>query len=220
MKNNFYNLTINLAAIIISTGFQSCGTAQTTDNNSLREKITNICSSAKIIEVEEKSGYFEVEYECNGEIFEAVFNNIKELIQLESEAIVPTKIDEKIQKKLDKKFEGWLRDETLLIETNDTLYYKIRIVRNGIEDNVYFTLEGKYYKAFYLPANEPWTMEMLAESYLENTQTYDFLSPDETYELPEILLEVSGIELESEQKMLCIQDEKGAIYEFDLKKMK
>ena len=49
---------------------------------------------------------------------------------------------------------------------------------------------------------------------------YNLTSPDAVYELPDILQEISGISWFRDNKIACIQDEKGIIFLFDLKKEK
>jgi uncharacterized protein YjiK len=49
---------------------------------------------------------------------------------------------------------------------------------------------------------------------------YDLDKPDKRYVMPGSLKEISGIEFFKEDKILCIQDEKGIIYEFNTEKNK
>lgn len=46
---------------------------------------------------------------------------------------------------------------------------------------------------------------------------YNFFSPDEAFELPEKLKEISGIALVTDNIMACVEDEHGIIYLFDLR---
>src|SRR5437016_3989704 len=47
---------------------------------------------------------------------------------------------------------------------------------------------------------------------------YDLSQPSEKYKLPEELVEISGIDVYKKNKLVCVQDEKGNIYEYDVKK--
>ncbi len=47
---------------------------------------------------------------------------------------------------------------------------------------------------------------------------YNFLHPDKVYELPEVLKEISGIAFDGKDKMYCVQDEIGAVFQFDIQK--
>ena len=49
---------------------------------------------------------------------------------------------------------------------------------------------------------------------------YDLKTPDAVYELPDILREISGISWFRDNKIACIQDEKGIVFLFDIKKEK
>lgn len=47
---------------------------------------------------------------------------------------------------------------------------------------------------------------------------YDLAQPAEKIKLPESLTEISGIDLYRKSKMVCVQDEKGIVYVYDLAK--
>jgi uncharacterized protein YjiK len=199
-------------------GTASC-IAQPGATDKQRDKVNELCPGAEIIEVEVKSGYTEIEFLCNGKIIEAGFNDDDELIYTEKEVdLSDTDAKEEIEKKLEKKYEGWTFDESLIVALSDTSFYKIEMVKEGIEENVYFTLDGKYYKPFSLGKDEAWTVKSLTDVYRHKRSPYNFLHPDKVYDMPEILLEISGIVLISENTMFCVQDELGAIFSFDLKK--
>ncbi len=56
-------------------------------------------------------------------------------------------------------------------------------------------------------------------SYIINTGRfeYDLASPDRNYELPDKLREISGLDNLNEQIHLCVEDEKGILYFFDMR---
>ena len=111
------------------------------------KKVNQICTNADIIEIEVKDDYVEIEYLCNDKLYEIGLNLEKELVFLETEADIPEMTLYKIHKKLDKKYFGWMVDEYTYVQMQDTAFYKVEIMRDGIEDNVYFSLDGKYYRA-------------------------------------------------------------------------
>lgn len=47
--------------------------------------------------------------------------------------------------------------------------------------------------------------------------SYNLNEPNEEYKLPEILTEISGISFSDPHLMSCVQDEKGNVYQYDLK---
>lgn len=47
---------------------------------------------------------------------------------------------------------------------------------------------------------------------------YNLLSPDEKFTLPDALKEISGIDVYRKSKLVCVQDEKGKVYVYDVKK--
>lgn len=47
---------------------------------------------------------------------------------------------------------------------------------------------------------------------------YDLKKPSEKFKLPDVLVEISGIDVFGKSKLVCVQDEKGKVYVFDIKK--
>lgn len=74
--------------------------------------------------------------------------------------------------------------------------------------------------AYYAGGGKPDSDEMiekLASSDYFQSAGYQFLRPDKTYDLPDILVEVSGVTVVDDQTLFCIQDEIGVVFSFDLK---
>jgi len=82
---------------------------------------------------------------------------------------------------------------------------------------VYFSLDGKYYKPHNIPVSETWTVKNLSSANKNKTGPYNFLNPDKVFELPEILREISGLTMISDNEFFVIQDEIGAVFKYDLK---
>lgn len=201
--------------ILLTLVAHAC-TSQTGNTKNITKRINELFPGAEIIEKEIKTGYTEVELLCNGEIMEAGFTDDNELFYTEKEIKIPGKVMDNIEKKLNKKYKGWSFDESLLVETPDTSFYKVEMLKNGVEENVYFTLEGKYYKPYKITPDENWNVTTLFEAYRNNPAPYPFLQPDKIYEMPEVLREISGITLASEKIMFCVQDELGVIFQYNL----
>ncbi|PWH87209.1 SdiA-regulated domain-containing protein [Brumimicrobium oceani] len=173
------------------------------------------CPNADILKLENKEDYVEIEYLCDGKYYEIGISNSKVLF-IESKAESNTIPKEEIKKKLSKKYEGWLLDEISLITTNDTSFFKVEIIKDGLEQNLFFTTEGKWYKSKSIVSSDNWTIDKLGKSSLFQNAEYNFLSPAQVYNLPDVLREVSGIALsEDEKSILCVQDELGAVFEYD-----
>jgi uncharacterized protein YjiK len=174
------------------------------------------CPNAKIVETEVKADYTEIEYLCDGISIEVGYDEKNNIIYTEREAKIPTGIQDKIKQKLDKRYEGWSFDESLLVEMPDTAFYKFELMKGGIEENVYFSLDGKYYKPNNIPISETWTEKNLSSVNKNKSAPYNFLKPDKVFELPEILREISGMTLVSDSEFFVIQDELGAVFKYDL----
>lgn len=189
-----------------------------TEKISYINKVKEYCPGADIVEMEMKADYVEVSFWCNGKITEIALNQKKEILYTESEVIIPEDVLAKIKNKLEKKHSGWIIDEFSLIEMSDTTFYKVEVVMGGIEENVYFTTDGKFYKSKNIIINEPWNIENLKRCTYYNDFQFDLLNPDKVFEMPDQLREISGIAYSDESTMLCIQDEFGIIFKYDLQK--
>lgn len=64
------------------------------------------------------------------------------------------------------------------------------------------------------------TSEQLSDNKSINAIGYNLSGPDETFILPDILHEISGITAIDSLSIACIQDENGAVFVFDLQKNK
>lgn len=178
------------------------------------KKVIELCPGADIVEVEIKEEYVEVEYLCNGIVHEIALGMDIELVYLESPAEIPGAVLAEIQKKLEKNYSGWKIDEYAHIQLTDTSFYKAEIIRAGVESNVYFTLNGKYYTAKNVVVNASWNIKDLERMDNYSQAPYNFLRPDRMFEMPDILTEISGIALPGESLLFCIQDEAGVVFSY------
>lgn len=181
-------------------------------------RILEICPDADIIEVETKDDYVEIEYLCNDKIFETGLTFDLKIIYTETETEIDGKILHKIESKLDKEYFGWTIDEFSLVKMPDTSFYKAEILHDGIEENIYFTLDGKYFKAKNMVLQEAWNIASLESNPHYKKSAYYLTRPDETYDLPEILVEISGIAVLNDSEIFCIQDEAGIVFRYNLQK--
>jgi uncharacterized protein YjiK len=177
------------------------------------------CANPDIIEVESNpNGYIEVEYLCEGKLFEiAILNN--SLLFLEhtlSESEIPL---DKINLKLDKKYSGWTLDEVSQITTKDTIFLKVEILKDGIEQNLYFTNDGKWFKIKPIDITSNINFNEVEKNTFYKLVKYNFHKPDSVFEMPDLLKEVSGIALSADGSLYCVQDEIGSIFEYDLKEL-
>lgn len=179
--------------------------------------VDSICKHADIVQIEKKQDYTEIEFLCNGVAQEVGIDNSGKILYIETMAETDEIPFEIIQKKIDKKYNGWLIDEFSIIQYKDTSFIKAEIIKNGIEENIFFTLDGKWYKPKNYIAHTEWNIEKLASSSYLKSAPYNFLNPTSTHDLPDILREISGISLKSDSQILCIQDELGIVFTVNLK---
>lgn len=206
---------ITLVILFNAIGFHAMAQSQ---KEPYLTKIATLCPDADIVSIEAKEDYVEVDYLCDGKLFEVGLNHHNEIMFLETEADIPENILEKIHKKLNKKFYGWVIDEYSYIKTYDTAFYKVEIINSGVENNIYFSLDGKYYKAKNAGTKDGWSVDLLSQSATYQKSAYNFLSPDKVYEMPEVLKEISGISFVKESTLYCVQDELGIVFEYHTEK--
>jgi len=188
-----------------------------TDKAAYLNRINEQYPGADIVEFEVKEGYVEIEFLYEGAVYEVGMDSNKDVIYKEEATQVSAEVLPKIERKLAESYVGWAVDEYAKVTRGDTAFYKVELMKEGVEENVYFSLEGKYFKLGNVVVDEPWTKGDLMQLPLFASAPYDFLHPAKTYELPELLREVSGIALDVDGTLLCVQDELGVVFRFDPK---
>ena len=68
-----------------------------------------------------------------------------------------------------------------------------------------------------MPADTSGVLSKLSGSGYYRDAPYDFSRPQETYVLPDILREISGIAIADSTTLYCIQDELGTIFKYNLR---
>lgn len=180
--------------------------------------VYELCPRPDILEVESTTdGYVEVEYLCDGKRYELGIRNNTLLFSEHSVAQSEIPLDI-ITRKLEKKYQGWTLDEVSLVETKDTSFLKVEILKEGIEQNLYFTTDGKWYKIKPIEVSSIIDFTAIEKNSMYKSANYKFHKPDSVYEMPDLLKEVSGIALSSDHIVYCIQDEIGSIFAYDLQR--
>jgi len=189
--------------------------AQPANDPSYGQLVQQRCPGADIVKVQRADfDLLEVEYLCHGRKVEMGIHN-GAVVYEESEGKPDTDAMLRIRRSLDKKYPGWLIDEVSLITAKDSTFVKAEVVLDGVEHNVYFTTTGRKFNPLSMFAAHGWSVEELAAVALPGAP-YDLLKPDSIYTLPELLREVSDIALGGPNTVYCVQDELGAVFEFDL----
>lgn len=185
------------------------------DDHAISRLVHDRCPGADILSIERSgSGLIEAEYLCGAEVVEAGILN-GQVIHEEREAHLDDSVRGHILKSTARSHPDWLIDEIDLIRTMDTAFLKVELAMDGLEQNLYFTTTGRKYKPAALLASDRWSLSELRPHDLPHIG-YDLLSPDTVHELPDLLREVSGIAIMDERTVLCIQDELGAIFFYDM----
>lgn len=208
---------MKIATLIIMLFVAVACTAQT-DHKRYINKVKEICPQADITEIEMKNGYVEIEYLCGEQLVEIGLGLNTEWLYTETKTEIPADVWGKISKKLEKKYADWSVDEFALVEMADTSFYKVELIQDGVEENSYFALDGKYYHKKNLITDENWTIAYLSQSANYKSAPYNFLNPDKTYDMPDLLKEISGIAYADENTLYCIQDEMGIVFKYDTDK--
>ncbi len=214
MPNTLLHRAILL--LLLASCLPSPGHGQTSDDRALANLVRERCPGADILRIERSgSGLVEVEYLCGTELVEAGIHNGR--VSYEEREVRPdAAVMERIDKTLAKQYAGWSLDEVALVTTADTSFLKVEVLQDGVEQNLYFTTTGRKYKPSALLASDKWTLATLHGLAMPKFG-YDLLDPDTVYEMPDLLREISGIALDAEGRVLCVQDELGAVFTYDLR---
>ncbi len=185
------------------------------------ELIYQYCVQPDIIHIEMLSkNFLEAAYLCEGDRYEIGIKD-NEFLYLEK---LLTKEDvpySSIMQKLSKKYPDWEIDAIAGITTQDTSFLKVEIVKDEVEQNCYFTHDGKWLKIMPIDITSTFDYSVLEENKTYRAMGYNFLQPTENYELPDILREISGITLSPDySRVYCVQDELGAVFKYDFAEQK
>lgn len=211
-----------LSSFAIVLFFFSCNTSNSSkmgnvQNSDYMSFLLEECEQPDILDVEraEDENYIEIEYFCNGKTYEMGIKN-NTLMFVETGVKLTEIPIEKIRKKLNKNYKNWSIDEASEVRTADTSFYKLEIIKDGVELNLYFTKDAKWFKFNSLQISDKWNLDIhkLSKSYAHSG--YNFFEPNKIYEMPDLLREISGITLKNQESMYCVQDELGAIFEYHL----
>lgn len=190
-------------------------TAQPASEAAYARIVHERCPGADIVKVQRAAfDLLEVDYFCQGKKVELGIHDGK-VVYEEREGTPEPEVMDRIRKKLDKQYPGWLLDETSLITANDSTFIKVEVVMDGVEHNLYYTTEGKKYDPRGLMDSEGWSAKDLAAT-MPADEPYNVLRPDSSWALPALLREVSGIAMAGPHSVYCVQDELGAVFEYDL----
>ncbi|MBP8754298.1 MAG: hypothetical protein WAU21_05335 [Chitinophagales bacterium] len=200
----------------------SCNGQTNSGNKQIPQSYLNIikqqCANPDIIEVERKEeGIYEVDFICDGKVFEIVMkeNTLLYTSFGVSQEEVPFEI---INKKLLKSYPGFVLDEISKIITPDTSFLKVEIIKEGIEQNVYFSLDGKWLKLKPVDVSQKWDFQNITQNKMYVDAQYNFLNPDSVYEMPELLREISGLAIADSANIYCVQDELGSIFQYNIQR--
>lgn len=216
MKKTLFYRSI-LVFTFLTASFTNIFCAQTL-NARYMELIYNECEKPDIIDVQySEDNYLEIDFLCNGKRYEMGIKD-KTFMFLETGVPLSEIPLEKIKDKLAKNYSAWVIDEASLIKTIDNSFYKVEMIKDGIEQNLYFTKEGNWFKFNTLELSDKWDLTPFTQNKNYVNSGYNFFEPNISYEMPELLREISGITLKNSTTMYCVQDELAAIFEYNFEK--
>ncbi|MBR7034200.1 MAG: hypothetical protein IKI25_00380 [Bacteroidales bacterium] len=199
--------------------FLGCSGKKTTSQETslMMAEVYRICPKADVINVENKFESKEIEFLCDDQPISLVFDSQGNVLYKESPYKPDAMFLNKLNKKIQKNHAGWILDEISLIETADTSFVKVEVLKHGIEENLFFTLDGKFYKIKNYIATETWSQRTLETSAYYASLPYDMLHPKKQFDVPEVLKEISGLSVVGDSVIFCVQDELGAVFQVDLR---
>lgn len=189
--------------------------AQGQNKSQIEHVVLKFCPTAHIVETENKYGFIEVDLICDGINCEMILDTAMNIISIEKEIPVE-QLSAKIRKRIDKKYFSWDIDEASLVETQHIQMTKVELVQNGFEQTLYFSADDKLIKDMEATASFDYSSRQLQSLSIYSELKYDLFAPEKRFEMPEILTEISGIALAYENMVLCIQDELGVVFEYNM----
>lgn len=180
----------------------------------LRPYVNAHCPNAVIREVEQRLHLIEIDFTCGERLYELILNSKFETISLEYE-IEADELPSKLQKRLSKKFAQHTIDDVAKVEVRGEQFFKVELIQNGFEEVHYFYADGRPMKNLEIPGSRTFSVAELTPIFERNSFGYNLLKPTNEYEMPAVLTELSGISVEPDGTIWCIQDEIGAAFRFD-----
>jgi hypothetical protein len=180
----------------------------------LRPYVNAHCPNAVIREVELRLNLIEIDFTCDERLYELILNSKFETISLEYE-IEANELPSKLQKRLSKKFAQHTIDDVAQIEVRGEQFFKVELIQNGFEEVHYFCADGRPMKNLEIPGSRTFSATEIAAKIDLKKLGYNPLKPTDEYEMPSILTELSGISVEPDGTIWCIQDEIGAAFRFN-----
>ncbi len=206
-----------IQGLILSTSITLvCCAGKTQESDPMMAQVYKICPKADVINVEHKVESREVDILCGKEAMSLVFDNQGTLLYKETAFHPDETFLRKAQKKVQKTHAGWTLDEFSLVETKDTSFVKLELLKNGVEESMFFTMDGKFYKFKSYVTTESWSAKELKKSKYNASLPYDLLNPTKVIDLDEVLKEISGISVVGDTAVFCVQDELGAVFQVNL----
>lgn len=180
----------------------------------LRPYVNAHCPNAVIREVEQRLHLIEIDFTCGERLYELILNSKFETISLEYE-IEADELPSKLQKRLSKKYAQHTIDDVAKVEVRGEQFFKVELIQNGFEEVHYFYADGRPMKNLEIPGSRTFSVAELTPIFERNSFGYNLLKPTNEYEMPAVLTELSGISVEPDGTIWCIQDEIGAAFRFD-----
>lgn len=193
-----------------------CCAGKTQESDPMMAQVYKICPKADVINVEHKVESTEIEFLCGKEPVSLVFDKQGTLLYKETAYRPDEAFLRKVQKKVQKTHADWIVDEYSMVHTKDTSFVKLELLKDGVEESMFFTMDGKFYKFKSYVTTESWLAADLKKSKYAASLPYDFLKPTKVIELDEVLKEVSGISVVGDTAVFCVQDELGAVFQVNL----
>lgn len=180
----------------------------------LRPYVNAHCPNAVIREVEQRLHLIEIDFTCGERLYELILNSKFETISLEYE-IEADELPSKLQKRLSKKYAQHTIDDVAKVEVRGEQFFKVELIQNGFEEVHYFYADGRPMKNLEIPGSRTFSVAELTPIFERNSFGYNLLKPTNEYEMPAVLTELSGISVEPDGTIWCIQDEIGAAFRFN-----
>src|SRR5574344_1194236 len=116
-----------------------CCAGKTQESDPMMAQVYKICPKADVINVEHKVESTEIEFLCGKEPVSLVFDKQGTLLYKETAYRPDEAFLRKVQKKVQKTHAGWIVDEYSMVHTKDTSFVKLELLKDGVEESMFFT---------------------------------------------------------------------------------
>ncbi|WP_181163605.1 SdiA-regulated domain-containing protein [Pontibacter mangrovi] len=170
-------------------------------------------------EWDEEADGFEAEFEMGGRERSVLFSKAGQLLQVEEE-MEANNLPPQVLDYVQEHFSRYDLAESTFLKKGEQTFYVVELENRNEEAELIFNQSGELVQQKGDAGSGAATVQQASLAgplVLGNAKVNAFARPEASWVLPAELREVSGIALLDDERMACVQDEKGSIFIYNLK---